>query len=126
MISHRLYRQHTRPEQNVFVKDLSLIGRDVSKCIIIDNNAENFQKQPENGIFIKSWYGDQNDLALFKLTPILKRKHPSPYHLEISVGGYLDIRIALRMLKEAMVKGIKRAGSADRKNEVDKENIRKN
>lgn len=72
-ISHRLYRQHTRPRNNVFIKDLSLIGRQLDSIIIIDNNAENFQLQQENGIFIKSWYGDQHDMALYKLTPILKR-----------------------------------------------------
>lgn len=41
-ISHRLYRQHTTIENGNFVKDLSKIGRDLTKTIIIDNVAENF------------------------------------------------------------------------------------
>ena len=41
-ITYRLYRQHALPHGPVFVKDLSRIGRDLSKCIIVDNVAENF------------------------------------------------------------------------------------
>ena len=53
------------------MKDLSRIGRDISRTIIVDNIAENFQLQPENGIFIKSWFADENDTALFELAPLL-------------------------------------------------------
>ena len=53
------------------VKDLSRIGRDLTKTIIIDNIAENFQFQPDNGIFIKSWFEDEDDTALYELTPLL-------------------------------------------------------
>lgn len=42
MISYRLFRQHAVHTGNVFIKDLSRIGRDLSKMIIIDNVAENF------------------------------------------------------------------------------------
>jgi len=71
-ISHRLYRQHTSIEGGLFIKDLSRIGRDLNKTIIVDNVAENFSKQPENGILIKSWYDDPHDDALFELGPLLK------------------------------------------------------
>lgn len=71
-ISHRLYRQHAIPSQSGFyVKDLSRIGRDISGTIIVDNIAENFQLQPENGIFIKSWFTDERDTALYELAPLL-------------------------------------------------------
>ena len=71
-ISHRLYRQHATQHGLVFVKDLSKIGRDLSKVIIVDNVAENFQLQPDNGIFIKSWFDDKHDTALAELAPLLK------------------------------------------------------
>lgn len=71
-ISHRLYRQHASPHGFVFVKDLSKTGRDLSKTIIVDNVAENFQLQPDNGIFIKSWFEDPKDTALSELAPLLK------------------------------------------------------
>jgi len=56
----------------VFVKDLSKIGRPLNKTIIVDNIAENFARQPDNGIFIKSWFEDPNDTALLELAPLLK------------------------------------------------------
>lgn len=40
--------------------------------MIIDNVAENFQLQPENGICIKSWMDDKNDQGLIQLEPIIK------------------------------------------------------
>ena len=45
--------------------------------------------QPENGILIKSWYDDPNDVALKQLGKILKKL------VQINPD---DIRIALRML----------------------------
>jgi CTD small phosphatase-like protein 2 len=33
---------------------------------------ENFQLQPDNGIFIKSWMGELNDRALRDLLPLLR------------------------------------------------------
>lgn len=46
----------------------------MSKIMIIDNIPENFAFQPENGIYIQSWFGEPEDRALFDLTPLLKRK----------------------------------------------------
>ena len=49
-ISHRLYRQHTLQFQSVYtgeielhVKDLSRMGRDMAKTIIVDNLNVNFR-----------------------------------------------------------------------------------
>jgi len=73
-ISYRMYRQHASPKGMVFVKDLSRIGRPLEKTIIVDNVAENFSRQPDNGIFIKSWFDDMSDTALLELAPLLKCK----------------------------------------------------
>jgi CTD small phosphatase-like protein 2 len=54
------------------IKDLSKLGRDLTKTLIVDNIAENFKYQQENGIKIKSWYDDMEDTALYLLQPILK------------------------------------------------------
>lgn len=73
-ITYRLYRQHAIPDGNVYLKDLSRIGRDIAKTIIVDNVAENFQLQPDNGILIRSWFDDMSDTALEELAPLLKGK----------------------------------------------------
>lgn len=61
LIKHRLYRQHALPFNGYYVKDLSRLGRDLSKTLIVDNIAENFQLQPNNGIFISTWISDPDD-----------------------------------------------------------------
>lgn len=71
-ISHRLYRQHTYVSNNANIKDLEKVGRDLSKTIIIDNIAENFQFHSENGIYVKSWFNDPYDTVLLDLIPLLK------------------------------------------------------
>ena len=69
----RLYRQHTILMNNVLVKDLSKLGRDLSKIIIVDNMPQNFKLQKENGIFIQSYDGEnKDDSKLVYLCNILK------------------------------------------------------
>jgi len=70
-IHYRLYRQHALPWGPIFIKDLSQLGRDLDRMLIIDNVQENFMLQPNNGIFILPWYDDPHDTALFSLTPLL-------------------------------------------------------
>ena len=87
----RLYRQHTVIIESGIVKDLSKLGRDLSKVVIIDNMPQNFRLQKENGIFIKNYYGeDSSDTALIDLIPILK---------EIASDPNNDVRVELRRLK---------------------------
>ena len=45
---------------NVFVQDLSKLGKDISKVIIMDNMPHNFGLQKENGIFITNFYGENS------------------------------------------------------------------
>jgi CTD small phosphatase-like protein 2 len=71
-IQHRLYRDHTKFRNGVYVKDLSKLGRDLNKTIIIDNISENFSAQPDNGIPIRSFYHDANDRELEKMIPFLR------------------------------------------------------
>ena len=57
----------------IILKDLSKIGRPLNKTIIVDNIADNFLLQRDNGIFIKSWYDDPYDTELKDLIPLLKQ-----------------------------------------------------
>lgn len=55
------------------IKDLNLIGRDLSKTIIVDNIAENYESTtPHNGINILSWFDDLEDRELDILCDFLK------------------------------------------------------
>ena len=58
IFDYRLYREHTEPnDEGVYIKDLSKIGRNLQKMIIVDNTKDNYELQKENGIEIKSYYG---------------------------------------------------------------------
>jgi len=72
-INYKLYRKHTEQINGVFIKDLSKLGRDIEKVIIIDNNKDNFSLQPENGLHICSFLGDQNDDELYSLSEDLMK-----------------------------------------------------
>ena len=58
IFDYRLYREHTEPnDEGIFINDLSKIGRNLQKMIIVDNTKENYELQEDNGIEIKSYYG---------------------------------------------------------------------
>jgi len=77
------------------VKDISKLGRDLSKTIIIDNVWENFQLQPENGIFIKTWLEDKSDTSLIDLMPLLK---------DLVIKKVSDVRKILRKFRDTMLR----------------------
>ena len=72
-INYKLYRKHTDQVNGIFIKDLSKLGRDINKVVIIDNNKDNFSLQPENGLHICSFLGDQNDDELYSLSEDLMK-----------------------------------------------------
>ena len=64
VISDRLYRQHTVGVGNANIKDLDKLGRDIKHVIIIDNFLENFSLQPQNGLNILDFEGNEYDEEL--------------------------------------------------------------
>ena len=84
---YTFFREHSVISGNDFVKDISRIGRDMKKIIIIDNMEQNFRLNKKNGIKIKAFYGDQNDKVLYELSKIL---------VLIVKQGYEDLTVALQ------------------------------
>ena len=79
------------------MKDLSLLGRELQKTIIIDNISDNFIIQPDNGIFISTWYDDMNDRFLDEITPLL---------VEIVEKKCPDVRKALRQYRDQLLRQV--------------------
>ena len=98
IIKYRLYRQHITVVGFSVYKDLTKLGRDLSKIIIVDNFKENFKMQPNNGIFIKTWTSDVNDTQFIDLLKILK---------DIVICNVSDVRPVIQKMNEE----IKTSGS---------------
>lgn len=98
-IKYRLYRSHTSISGLYFVKDLSKLGRDLKKVIIIDNVCDNFKLQPNNGLGIKTWTEEIKDTQLVDISILLKKlisKKPD------------DVRPYIKRIKEEANKRIRK------------------
>ena len=95
--SYRLYRESCTVIDNQYTKDISNLGRDLSKTIIVDNLSQNFILQKDNGILISSFWGeDIHDKCLLYLGRILVS-----IGIEMMENNYLlDIRDELIKYKD--------------------------
>ena len=98
---YNLNRDNCIIYENNLVKDISLIGRDISKIIVIDDDENCFKLNKENGIKIKAFNGknkdDNGDNALIELKKIL---------ILIYKDDYDDIRVALKDFSNIIKKRI--------------------
>ncbi|KAL4444472.1 hypothetical protein ABPG74_016765 [Tetrahymena malaccensis] len=74
LVNVRIFRENCSIDSsgNLY-KDLTKLNRNLGEIIIIDNQASQFKKNPENGIQIKDFKIDNhNDQELLNLVPFLK------------------------------------------------------
>ena len=92
--SGRLYREHTTRIGKKYIKDLSKIGRDLNKTLIVDNLPQSFKFQHENGILISSFYADEkdkkDDRALIELQKILIKIYEDKDDVRLSILKYKE------------------------------------
>ena len=104
LISQRLYRQHTSICGLTFVKDLTKLGRDLSRTIIVDNLADNFKLQINNGIQCGTWIDDMKDTQLRDLGNIL---------YQIVVNKVKDVKKVVLKIREESVKKVRKNTNAN-------------
>ena len=97
--SYNLYKEHTIIYGKEYIKDITKIGRDLNKMIIVDNLGSNFRLNKENGILIYPFYDEnnKNDSALIELKKIL---------ILIYHKNYNDIREGLKEFKDEIIMNV--------------------
>ncbi|XP_043841996.1 CTD small phosphatase-like protein isoform X1 [Dromiciops gliroides] len=68
----RLFRESCVFHRGNYVKDLSQLGRELSKVIIIDNSPASYIFHPENAVPVQSWFDDMADTELLDLIPFFE------------------------------------------------------
>lgn len=71
-VTSRLFRNDCTRYNGSYIKNLSQLGRDLKKVVIVDNSPTSYSLHPYNAIAIKSWFDDENDNKLQETLQILQ------------------------------------------------------
>jgi carboxy-terminal domain RNA polymerase II polypeptide A small phosphatase len=71
VVRSRLFRESCVYYEGSYVKDLSIINRDLSQTIIVDNSPNSYIFHPENAIDCSSFIDDPHDRELEQISAFL-------------------------------------------------------
>uniref|UniRef100_A0A8C4XS67 protein-serine/threonine phosphatase n=2 Tax=Falco TaxID=8952 RepID=A0A8C4XS67_FALTI len=69
----RLFRESCVFHRGNYVKDLSRLGRDLRRIIIVDNSPASYIFHPDNAVPVASWFDNMADTELLDLLPFFER-----------------------------------------------------
>ncbi|OUM69693.1 hypothetical protein PIROE2DRAFT_37912 [Piromyces sp. E2] len=71
IFSKRYFRESCQFRNGIYMKDLQIIEKDLSKICLVDNSSFSYEINKENGIPIETWINDPKDRELLNLLPFL-------------------------------------------------------
>jgi len=71
IFSKRYFRESCQYRNGLYMKDLQIIEKDLSKICLVDNSSFSYEINKENGIPIETWINDPKDRELLNLLPFL-------------------------------------------------------
>ena len=71
-ISHRLFRESCVLWRGNYIKDMSLLGRDEARTILVDNSPASYLLHPQNAVPCVAFFDDKTDRELPRLSRFLE------------------------------------------------------
>ena len=105
-ILYKLFRDSTRYQKGVYLKDLSNLNRDLSKVILVDTNRDAVACQPENALVINKWMGedDMDLIDLADMLVVIAQDRPSDLRKVIKCYTELDDPVqAYRLRRQEII-----------------------
>ncbi|XP_022423382.1 carboxy-terminal domain RNA polymerase II polypeptide A small phosphatase 1 isoform X3 [Monodon monoceros] len=69
----RLFRESCVFHRGNYVKDLSRLGRDLRRVLILDNSPASYVFHPDNAVPVASWFDNMSDTELHDLLPFFEQ-----------------------------------------------------
>ncbi|XP_953769.1 uncharacterized protein TA16800 [Theileria annulata] len=102
-----IHRDHCKKFKGSYIKDLSRLGRDLDRVVMIDHDKTACALQQDNCILIKEFDGDENDEELLLLINLLKTMAINPTDVKAQIrelGGGHDYGIGRRFSERFCMK----------------------
>jgi len=94
--SYCLFGEHVQYVNGEYLKDMSCLGRDLNRCVVVDCYPSSFKNHVENGILVRRYVGEgSSDKTLYFLEDLLCR---------IALNKEIDdVRNGLSMYKDEIL-----------------------
>jgi CTD small phosphatase-like protein 2 len=100
-IHHRLYRNScTLSPAGGYFKDLSLLGRPLSRVVLVDNSPTSLAMQPDNGIPVSTWRDDPQDREMMELLTVLHGLRQTNTDVRDALRTKYGLGVFLRRLRQ--------------------------
>ena len=100
LFSHRLYRGACTNRNGYYLKDLTVLGRDIRRTVLVDNNNLCFLPQPANGIPIGNFFDDVHDNELLRVADLIEGELTDLGDVRRALNQRFDLERQLAVCRE--------------------------